>query len=112
MFPQKGAPQDFQSSNVLVLISHEKHQNTKCHTFSETSCDPLSGLQLICRYFANFLQILFCTPKVYRLLYILLPSVIPFWKPLLTLLQDQNSFADFLQSFCKLYITLQKYTDL
>ena len=94
IFCKDFANQMLQYKNIKIF----RNTNTKCYTFSETSCDPLSGSKFICRFFAKLLQTLFCTPKIYRLLEILLLSAIHFWKPHVTLYQDFNSFADFLQT--------------
>ena len=74
---------------------------TKCYTFLETSQDPRLGSKLRCKNFAHFFATLFCNQTLCSLLRDLPPSVIPFWKPLMTPDLDPNSDAKILHIFCK-----------
>ena len=93
----------------LYNLNSSIHPTIKCYTFLETSHEPLQGLQLICKFFAIFFVIQFCNQAIWNLPEVLPPSVIPFWKPLMTLYKDCNSFANFLQIFLQPNFATTRY---
>ena len=70
--------------STLNFSDTSRGPTTKCYTFLETSHDPWLRSQLRCKNFANFFATLFCKPTKLTLPEVLPPSVIPFWKPLIT----------------------------
>ena len=76
----------------------------KCYTFLETSHDRRLGSKLRCTKFEKNFATLFCNQTLLSLLGDLPPSVILFWKPLMTTDLDPKSDAKILHIFCNPFL--------